>query len=83
VRRAAHKLAGAVSNFHARRTVQAARRLEEMARAGNLQDARAALAELEDALAVLHPALDDLVRQTRQGAAAGVESQGFGADNGR
>ncbi len=65
--RAAHKIAGAVSNFHARRTLHAARRLEELARAGNLHEAPAALADLEGALAALHPALDDLVEKTMLG----------------
>jgi two-component system, sensor histidine kinase and response regulator len=62
--RAAHKIAGAVSNFHARRTLHAARRLEELARTGNLHEAPAALADLEGALAALHPALDELVEKT-------------------
>jgi two-component system, sensor histidine kinase and response regulator len=62
--RAAHKLAGAVSNFHARDTLQTARRLEELARAGNLCEVPAALAELESALTELYPALDALVKNT-------------------
>ncbi len=67
--RAAHKLAGAVSNFHARRARSASRRLEELARTGKLDDAGATLAELEAALAALHPALDALVERSLQGAA--------------
>jgi PAS domain S-box-containing protein len=62
--RAAHKLAGAVSNFHARCTLQVARRLEELARAGKLFELPAALADLESALAALHPALDALVQNS-------------------
>jgi len=64
--RAAHKLTGAVSNFHARSTLQSARRLEELARAGDLFSVPAALADLETSLAALHPALDALVEQTSQ-----------------
>jgi HPt (histidine-containing phosphotransfer) domain-containing protein len=64
--RAAHKLAGAVSNFHACRTLSLARRLEELARAGELQEVPATLADLDCALAALHPALDALVEKTLQ-----------------
>jgi PAS domain S-box-containing protein len=65
--RAAHKLGGAVSMFHARKTLHAVRRLEEMARMGNLHEAPAALADLECALAALHPALDALVEKALRG----------------
>jgi PAS domain S-box-containing protein len=67
--RTAHKLAGAISNFHARRALFAARQLEELARAGNLAGAGATLAELEAALAALRPALDDLVESASRGVA--------------
>jgi two-component system, sensor histidine kinase and response regulator len=67
--RAAHKLAGAVSNFHADRTLQSARRLEELARAGDLREASAELADLESALAALHPALDAFVAKALEGDA--------------
>jgi protein-histidine pros-kinase len=65
--RTAHKLAGAVSNFHARRALYAARKVEEMARLEKLDGAPSAIAELEDALAALHPALDVLVDQAQRG----------------
>jgi two-component system, sensor histidine kinase and response regulator len=68
--RAAHKLAGAVSNFHARRALHAARYLEEVARSGDLQSALPAFAELETALAALHPALDALVAKALPGVAS-------------
>jgi HPt (histidine-containing phosphotransfer) domain-containing protein len=45
--RAAHTLKGAASNFAARRTVEAARRLEMMGHGGDLADAPAACGTLE------------------------------------
>jgi CheY-like chemotaxis protein len=65
--RAAHKLAGAVSNFHSRGALLNARRLEELARTGNMLEIPKALSDLERTLAELHPALDALVAKTLQG----------------
>jgi PAS domain S-box-containing protein len=62
--RAAHKLAGSVSNFHAGRTLRKARKLEELARIGALGEAPAELADLENAMEALHPALDAFVAKT-------------------
>jgi CheY-like chemotaxis protein len=58
---AAHALKGAVSNFGAARAVGAARRLEQLGRAGDLRGAAAALGPLEEALQKVEPALDRLL----------------------
>jgi HPt (histidine-containing phosphotransfer) domain-containing protein len=57
VRCAAHALKGSVSTFGAPEAVEAAGRLEEMGRAGDLGGAREACAALEAALARLGPPL--------------------------
>src|SRR5262249_6945008 len=55
--RSSHTLKGAIGTFGRREAYAAAQRLEEMAHYGQLTDAPAALAELEEKLARLHPAL--------------------------
>jgi hypothetical protein len=50
-------LKGSVGNFSAKKTYQAALRLEIMADRGDLQHAEDALAELQDAMERLKPAL--------------------------
>ncbi|HEY1379412.1 MAG TPA: response regulator [Gemmataceae bacterium] len=54
---AAHTLKGAVGNLSAGTSFAAAKRLDELARTGNLADARAGLAALEDELDRLRPVL--------------------------
>jgi PAS domain S-box-containing protein len=58
--RAAHALKGATGNFAAKRAVDAARRLEALARDGNLAAAAAACNALEHEVARLRPALTSL-----------------------
>jgi HPt (histidine-containing phosphotransfer) domain-containing protein len=58
--RAAHAMLGAVSTFCAPRAAAAARKLESIGRDGTLQDASAAYATLQAALAELEPALTRL-----------------------
>ncbi len=58
---AAHTLKGAVGNLSAGTSFAAAKHLEDMARAGNLTDAPAALAALEAELDRLRPALRALL----------------------
>ncbi len=57
LRLAAHRLKGSVGNFSAKKTYQAALRLEMMADKGDLQHAEEALAELQEAMERLKPAL--------------------------
>lgn len=57
LRRAAHTLKGAVSNFVANGAVEAALRLERMAEQGHLTDARVASAALEHEIHRLKRAL--------------------------
>jgi PAS domain S-box-containing protein len=57
LRLAAHRLKGSVGNFSAKKTYQAALRLEIMADRGDLQHAEDALAELQEAMERLKPAL--------------------------
>lgn len=59
LRRAAHTLKGSAAVFLANSTVEAALRLEIMAREGNLEDANEALAALERAADELLPALKE------------------------
>src|SRR5690242_5631959 len=59
VRRAAHALKGAIGNFTSRGAFQAAQRLEEIARRGDLAGAERAFTDLEDALRRLTSALVD------------------------
>jgi HPt (histidine-containing phosphotransfer) domain-containing protein len=63
VRLVAHTLKGAVSMFGARAPFEAARRLEGMARAGNLDGAEEVLATLVEALVQVRPALVALADQ--------------------
>jgi two-component system, sensor histidine kinase and response regulator len=58
--RTAHALKGCAGNFAAQRTVELARRLEMMGRDGDLLDAPAACAELEQEIARLLPTLEAL-----------------------
>jgi two-component system sensor histidine kinase/response regulator len=58
--RAAHGLKGSVANFGARAAVDSAFQLEQFGRAGKLDQAPPALAELERALACLHAELSSL-----------------------
>ena len=55
--RSAHGLKGAVANFGARAAVDAAFRLEQLGKAGKLDQVPVLLAELERALACLHAEL--------------------------
>jgi PAS domain S-box-containing protein len=80
--RAAHKLAGAVSNFHAGPTLRKARKVEELARVGDLSGVPAELADLECALEALHPALDAFVAKTLK-AGARHEECGHRSRHGR
>jgi HPt (histidine-containing phosphotransfer) domain-containing protein len=58
--RAAHNLKGAVANFGAQATVQAALRLEQIGRAGRVEGAEQAFATLAVALEQLTPELTAL-----------------------
>jgi HPt (histidine-containing phosphotransfer) domain-containing protein len=58
--RAAHNLTGAVANFGAEATVHAALRLEEIGRAGRMDQVETAFQTLEAALARLTPELTAL-----------------------
>jgi two-component system sensor histidine kinase/response regulator len=59
---AAHSLKGSVSNFAATSAVTAALRLEMIGRSGDLRDAAAAYAVLQEEIVRLMPALAALVR---------------------
>lgn len=59
----AHALKGSVGNFVAVDTQNAARRLEQIGREGDIADAPQVLSELEAALSRLTPALSDLAIQ--------------------
>ncbi|HEV2201158.1 MAG TPA: Hpt domain-containing protein [Bryobacteraceae bacterium] len=61
VERVAHGLKGAASNFGAGRVVAAGLALEQMARAGKLDNCAAAMATLEGALMVLCSELETLI----------------------
>jgi CheY-like chemotaxis protein len=56
--RAAHKLKGSLGIFEARNACAAARRLEELGRAGDLDEAATAIQALDDETARLTPALN-------------------------
>ncbi len=58
---AAHSLKGSVSNFGARAAHDAALRLEQMGRAGDLSDAGGVLAQLERALEELNARLSRML----------------------
>jgi HPt (histidine-containing phosphotransfer) domain-containing protein len=60
VERAAHNLKGSVANFGARSTVEAALRLEQIGRSGQLEHATEALQVLEQVLSVLRRELEAL-----------------------
>ena len=57
---AAHGLKGAVANFGARAAVDAAFQLEQLGKAGKLDQVSAALAALERTLACLHTELSSI-----------------------
>src|SRR5438445_525678 len=57
VQRAAHTLRGSVCNFAAGRAYEAAKRLEQLGREGQLAQASAAQADLEEAISQLHDEL--------------------------
>jgi two-component system sensor histidine kinase/response regulator len=59
VQRTAHQLKGSAGNFAALNVVQAAQRLEDLGRIGDLSEAADAFHDLEDALAVFHAALEE------------------------
>ena len=61
--KAAHALKGAVSVFGAKRSVEAALRLEQLGRAGDLVQAGDDVKALERAMAVLIPALEALMSE--------------------
>ena len=63
VRRLAHSIKGAVGNFGAHATEQAAHTLEQLGREAKLAEAPAALAALEEALRQLEPALLELLNE--------------------
>jgi HPt (histidine-containing phosphotransfer) domain-containing protein len=60
--RAAHKIKSTVGSFGAQRCYQAALRLEELGRAGEVTGFQRAHGELEEAVRRLKEALTDLVR---------------------
>lgn len=62
---AAHGLKGTLSYFGAGAAIDAVRRLERMGREGDLGDAEATCAALEQALTRLTPALDALILKGR------------------
>ena len=61
--RAAHRMKGSAANLSARRVVAAAGRLEEIARRGDLAEADATRAELEDAVIRFEHAFEDLKKE--------------------
>jgi CheY-like chemotaxis protein/HPt (histidine-containing phosphotransfer) domain-containing protein len=62
IERAAHKLKGSVGNFAAQPAFQAALRLENIGRAGDLTEAELAYSALLQEIEVLKPAFDDLIQ---------------------
>jgi two-component system sensor histidine kinase/response regulator len=70
LQRAAHSLKGSASNFGATSTVQAALRIELLARAGDLAQAEEAYAALEQEATRLTWALAQLTRSQGDGTAA-------------
>ncbi len=58
----AHTIKGAASNFGADRTCEAARQLELLGRAGEVEGAVPALAELESAMSLLRLELAELAK---------------------
>ena len=63
VERAAHTLKGAVGNFGGRRAAQAARGVEDEARANRLDEAQRLVPMLDEELALLCNALSDYLRE--------------------
>jgi HPt (histidine-containing phosphotransfer) domain-containing protein len=63
LRREAHGLKGASGNMQAEGTEGAARRLEDIGRSGDLEQAPEALRELEEEVDRLIPALESLVEE--------------------
>jgi HPt (histidine-containing phosphotransfer) domain-containing protein len=63
LRREAHGLKGASGNMQAEATEVAARRLEDIGRSGDLEQAPEALRELEEEVDRLIPALEALVEE--------------------
>jgi PAS domain S-box-containing protein len=63
--RAAHTLKGSVSNFAAKRAFNAAHRLEQIGRSGELSEAANAVAVLEQEIENLKPALTALGRESK------------------
>jgi HPt (histidine-containing phosphotransfer) domain-containing protein len=61
--REAHGLKGAVANLHAEPAWEAARRLEEIGRSGELEGAAPALATLEEEIDRLRSALGEMVEE--------------------
>ncbi len=59
--RVAHTVRGSVANFGAKPSIQAAHRLEQLSKSGDLSGAAPALAELERQLALLRPALEEMI----------------------
>jgi CheY-like chemotaxis protein len=76
VARTAHDLAGAAGNLLAEPVLRAARRVEELARAGDLASARPVVQELIPAVERLQAALE----RARDEAAVAAERGGAGAD---
>ncbi len=62
IERAAHKLKGSVGNFSAHPAFEAALRLENIGRAGDLTEAELSYYALLQEIEVLKPAFDDLIR---------------------
>jgi HPt (histidine-containing phosphotransfer) domain-containing protein len=62
VEQAAHSLKGSVANFAAKRTHEAAYRLEVLGREGNLEEAKEALADLEREIGELEAALKAVLK---------------------
>ncbi|MBW2343859.1 MAG: Hpt domain-containing protein [Deltaproteobacteria bacterium] len=62
VEHAAHSLKGSVANFAAKRTYDAAYRLEVLGREGNLEEANEALGDLEKEIEAMKDGLDAAVK---------------------
>jgi HPt (histidine-containing phosphotransfer) domain-containing protein len=77
IMRSAHRLKGSVATLAAHAATDAALRLENMGRSGEIAGATAALASLEAEMARLAPALRELVAEAGQGTSGG-RTQGDG-----
>ncbi len=71
IMRSAHRLKGSVATLAAHAAADAALRLENIGRSGEIAGATAALASLEAEMARLAPALRELVAEAGQGASGG------------